>query len=162
MFPILCDPLIYQFIPAKPPRSARLLAERYRQLQRGCSADGSQQWLNWVIRLSDRGLCIGYIQATIYPQRSADFAFVLGSGFWGRGFAYEASTCVLQSLFTDHAATSIFATSDKQNARSIGLLTRLGFGGIANHLYPHGEVLPTDRAFLLTRKTAPSGKSRYQ
>jgi len=153
MFSVLCDPLIYEFIPDKPPASVTLLTERYERLQFGRSADGSQQWLNWIIRPSDSGSCIGYIQATVYPKQTADFAFVLGSEFWGRGFAYEASISALQSLFTDYAATSIFATADKRNARSVALLTRLGFSVIVNGLYPHGDVLPSDHAFLLTRNT---------
>jgi hypothetical protein len=52
MFEILCDPAIYQF-ENQPPQSKQALAERYARLQRRHSPDGSERWLNWVVRLEN-------------------------------------------------------------------------------------------------------------
>jgi len=151
LFPLLADRQIYQFISDEPPISVVALAERYRRLESRCSPDRSQQWLNWAIRRLDDGPCVGYLQATIHPGGTADFAFVLGSAFWGLGLAREASVLVLRALFTEFGVTSVFATTDQRNFRASGLLTRLGFARIQSTSYPHGDVLSSDQAFQLDK-----------
>ena len=51
MYAVLADPAIYEFENAPPP-SRQWLAERYARLEARRSADGSQRWLNWVVRLA--------------------------------------------------------------------------------------------------------------
>jgi RimJ/RimL family protein N-acetyltransferase len=156
MFRLLCDREIYRFIEDEPPASVAALAAHYQRWQSRRSPDGSQRWLNWVMRSLESGLCIGFIQATIYPPQTADFAFVLGSTYWSRGFAFEASVAVLHALFTGYAVASIFATTDRRNARSRSLLTRLGFDQIEPAAYPHDGVLPGDDAFRLIQTATPT------
>jgi ribosomal-protein-alanine N-acetyltransferase len=127
LFPLLKAPEIYRFISDKPPVSIPALAERYQRLESRYSPDRSQQWLNWAIRRLEDWQCTGYVQATIHSSGTADFAFVLGSSFWGLGLAREASILALHTLFTEFGVTSVFAATDQQNLRSIKLLTRLGF-----------------------------------
>ena len=95
--------------------------------------------------------CVGYLQATIHSGRTAYFAFVLGSTFWGLGLAREASVLALNALFTDFGAASVFATTDQRNLRASGLLTRLGFARIQPASYPHGNLLSSDHAFQLDK-----------
>lgn len=147
MFALLTDPRLYEFIPAEPPASLSSLTERYRRLETRQSPDGSQRWLNWVIQPVDDDACLGFVQATIHPQQTADFAFLLGTAFWRRGLAYEASVSALKMLFGNHEATATFAKVDRRNVRSIALLRRLGFHQIEPAAYPHGDVLPSDDVF---------------
>lgn len=149
LFPLLADSLIYRFIPDEPPVSAVALAERYQRLEARRSPDGSEQWLNWAIRRRADRQCVGYVQATIYPGGTADFAFVLGSSFWGLGLAREASVATLRMLFAEFGVTSVFATADRRNLRSSALLTRLGFVRVEPASYPHGDVLDSDDLFRL-------------
>src|SRR5271169_562253 len=81
MFGPMSAAAISDYMPGKPPASASALRERYAQLEKGRSADGSEQWLNWVVRLNSGG-CVGFVQATIYPQFTADFAFAFTPEHW--------------------------------------------------------------------------------
>ena len=149
---MLADRRIYVFIPDEPPVSIAALAERYQCLETRYSPDRSQSWLNWAIRRLDDRQCVGYLQATIHAGGTADFAFVLGSAFWGLGLAQAASALVLRALFTEYGTTSVFATTDQRNLRASRLLTRLGFAKIQSTSYPHGEVLSSDQAFQLNKR----------
>ena len=149
MFAPLSAAAIYDYMPGQPPLSAAALRQRYVRLEEGHSADGRQQWLNWIVRLHSGG-CAGFVQATIYPGRTGDFAFAFAPEYWGRGVAFEACQAALPCLFQALRVMALFATVDPRNGRSTRLLTRLGFVEIAPARYPHGEVEPNDRVFSLS------------
>jgi ribosomal-protein-alanine N-acetyltransferase len=151
LFPLLADRQVYRFIPDEPPPSVAALAERYRRLESRRSPDRSQQWLNWAIRRLEDGQCAGYLQATIHPGGTADFAFVLGPPFWGLGLARAASVLALQALFDGHGVVSVFATTDQRNLRSSGLLTSLGFVRVPPASHPYGKVSVSDYVFQLDK-----------
>ena len=88
MFVVLSDPAIYEFENA-PPASLEWLRTRFTKLETRQSADGQDQWLNWVIVLPNQQL-IGYVQATVRGDHSALIAYELASAFWGRGLAHQA------------------------------------------------------------------------
>jgi len=146
MFESLSSPALYDYMPGAPPLSVAALRERYAKLAGGTSADGRQLWLNWIIRLAS-GRCVGFVQATIYPARTGDFAFVLAPECWGRGVAFEACRAAIPYIADELRVTELFATVDPKNTRSIRLLTRLGFNEVPPALYPHGEVEANDRVF---------------
>jgi RimJ/RimL family protein N-acetyltransferase len=150
LYDSLSDPAIYTYISGPPPESIAVLTERYRRLESRVSSNGLEQWLNWVIRRIEDRRCIGYVQATIYPGNTADFAFVLAPAFWGLGLAREASALALTALFDKFRVTAVFATVDERNARSSTLLTRLGFALVPSATYPHGSVSSGDHVFCLT------------
>jgi len=139
---------IYDYIPGGPPASLAALRERYTRLEKGRSADGVERWLNWIVRLRS-GACAGFVQATIHPSATADFAFVFAPEHWGHGVAFEACSAVLPHLAQDFCVRALFATVDPRNARSIRLLQRLGFGEVPPESHPHGSVEPNDRVFAL-------------
>ncbi|HYF36201.1 MAG TPA: GNAT family N-acetyltransferase [Prosthecobacter sp.] len=154
MYPLLCDPRLYEFLSLPPPVSLETLAERYRRLETRTSADGKEQWLNWIIRLRNGGVCVGFVQATLYSMHQGDVGFVLGADHWGRGLAGAAVGAILELLFAQHGVKSLFATVDRQNWRSIALLTRLGFRQVKQSLYPHGKVAPSDDVFQIDAAVA--------
>jgi RimJ/RimL family protein N-acetyltransferase len=149
MFGPMSAAAIYSYIPGEPPASVSALQQRYLQLERGHSADGRQRWLNWIVRLGS-GQCAGYVQASIYPEATADFAFVFAPEYWGRGVAFEACRVALPCLAADFGVRAVYATVDPRNSRSVHLLERLGFGEASSEAYPHGEVEPGDRVFVLS------------
>jgi len=148
MFRPMSAAAIYDYMPGQPPTSVSALRERYAHLEKGCSADGSERWLNWVVRLKS-GECVGFVQATIYPQLSGDFAFAFAPAYWGRGIAFEACRAVLPGLGRDFDVRTLFATVDPRNSRSIRLLQRLGLVEVQSVRYPHGDVAPDDRVFMV-------------
>lgn len=154
MFAPLSSSAIYDYMPGQPPLSAAALRERYLQLERGHSADGRAQWLNWIVRLNS-GRCAGFVQATISPGLTGDFAFAFAPEYWGRGVAFEACQAALPYLFRVPGVAALFATVDPRNARSVRLLVRLGFAEVTRAQYPHGEVEPNDRVFSLKEAPCP-------
>lgn len=127
LFALLQDPGIYRYIPQEPPVSPSLLMQRYEQLASRISPARDQAWLNWAISLTTTGEYIGQVEATIFEDQTAYLAYLIGSAFWGHGYATEACTRVIQLLFDDYGVTQIKAEIDTRNTASMRLLERLGF-----------------------------------
>ena len=134
MFTVLCDPAIYLY-ENEPPPSVAWLRARFARLESRQSADGQEHWLNWVIRLPASQL-IGYVQATVHADGSADVAYVLCSAYWGRGLAGQAVQAMLGELSAQYPVRSFWAVLKRENQRSMRLLDRLGFAlaSSADHL----------------------------
>src|SRR3954469_25143976 len=101
MVPVLSDPALYDFTGGEPP-TVQGLRRQYRLQAAGRSADGSQQWLNWVVRRREDERLVGYVQATVSSGEAgeagegdeggtagqvAEVAWVVGTAFQGRGYA---------------------------------------------------------------------------
>jgi RimJ/RimL family protein N-acetyltransferase len=125
MFAVLGDPAIYEH-ENEPPATVEWLRERFTRLESRGSADGTQHWLNWVLRLRGAGL-IGYVQATVLPTGSAAIAYVLASEHWGRGLAREACQAMIAELAEHYGVVTVYAIFKRRNMRSARLLERLGF-----------------------------------
>jgi len=142
MFSVLSDPAIYEFENA-PPASVEWLQERFRKLETRQSADSTEQWLNWVIRLPTSAL-IGYVQATIYPSGVAEIAYELSSAYWGRGLARQAVEAMIGELGAYYNVQSLLATLKRTNYRSLRLLERLGFTLASPAQHAAHEVEPDE------------------
>jgi len=125
MFVLLQDPALYRY-ENEAPASVERLRERFGRLETRASADGSDAWLNWVVRLPGEG-AIGFVQATVHRDGSAGVAYVFGSAYWGRGYAYEAVDAMLRELADRWQVRRFRAVLKRDNARSVRLLARLGF-----------------------------------
>lgn len=144
MFVVLGDPAIYEF-ENEPPPSLEWLRTRYARLESRQSADGREQWLNWVIRLRTSEL-IGYVQATVHPNGCAAIAYELSSAHWGRGLARQAIEAMILELAERHGVGSLSAVLKRENFRSLRLLERLGFSRASpeehlSHRAEPGELL---------------------
>jgi len=151
MFAVLSDPAIYEY-ENEPPSSLDWLRERLTRLESRQSADGTQRWLNWVVRLRTGGL-IGYVQATIFPTGRAAIAYVLASEYWGRGLASEACQAMIAELARDHGVVMVYATFKRRNARSARLLERLGFAAATAESV--GLAVEPDELLMLRHVNAP-------
>ena len=147
MFLVLDDPAIYEFENA-PPASIEALRERYRTLESRRSPDGRQLWLNWVVRLSDGGRAIGYVQATVLAEGRALIAYEFGSAWWGRGYAHEATVVALRELHESCGVTTVGAVFKQTNHRSRALLERLGLRPIGPAEFP-GALREADEAAMV-------------
>jgi [ribosomal protein S5]-alanine N-acetyltransferase len=125
MFEVLRDPKIYEF-ENSPPVSAAWLAQRFAKLESRLSPDGSQHWLNWVVRLPS-GALAGYVQATIGRDATAHIAYELGSRFWRQGIGRAAVSGMLRELAVTYRVTVCVATLKARNFRSYALLHSLEF-----------------------------------
>lgn len=125
MFTILSDPAIYEF-ENEPPPSESWLAERYAKLEHRASSDGSQVWLNWVVRLPT-GQLAGYVQATVLRSGTALVAYELASCYWRQGIGTCAVAAMLGELQANYGVTLFAAVLKQANFRSHALLRSLGF-----------------------------------
>jgi ribosomal-protein-alanine N-acetyltransferase len=143
LFPVLCDPALYAF-ENEPPESEAWLAARYARLESRRSADATELWLNWVIRLEDGAAC-GFVQATVLADRRALIAYVLGSPWWGRGIARTAVSTLLDELESHWGVHHVLAVLQAANLRSAHLLERLGFGPATPDPALDAELEPGER-----------------
>lgn len=125
MFRVLSDPAIYEFENEAPPSEA-WLTQRYRRLESRASPDGSERWLNWVVRLPG-GELAGYVQATVLPAGVALVAYELNSRHWRQGIGRSAVRAMLDELRTQYGIHTLVAVLKARNFRSEALLRRLGF-----------------------------------
>jgi RimJ/RimL family protein N-acetyltransferase len=121
MVAVLADSDLYLFTGGNAPTRAELLARYSRQVL-GHSADGKQEWRNWIIRVLPDRSGIGYVQATVVDEgRQAEIAWVVGRAWQGQGYAKEAVaalvrwlcirgvTTVQAHIHPDHAASAAVA-----------------------------------------------------
>lgn len=125
MFSVLSDPAIYEF-ENSPPVSEAWLSERFRKLESRTSQDGTEHWLNWVVRLPNSGL-IGYTQATVQQSGVAYVAYEIASRFWRQGLGSCAVNAMLHELASGYDVHTFLAVLKARNFRSVALLKHLGF-----------------------------------
>ena len=133
IYDLLQDDRLYRFIPQDPPRSLDELQARYDRLSGRLSPDGTEGWLNWVMRLRGSTACAGTLQATVLADRTAYVAYTVFVPQQRRGFATEGIARMIEHLVADHDAVVMAAEVDTRNVASIALLERLGFERVAEH-----------------------------
>ena len=105
---VLGDPALYRFTGGEP-QTLDELRRRYAAQVGGTSPDGTERWLNWIVRLapdddrpgaaSEPAPAIGFVQATVIDDgRSADIAWVIGVPWQGQGHAVEAAAALVAWL----------------------------------------------------------------
>ena len=144
MFAVLNDPAIYEY-ENEPPPSIEWLRKRFTKLESRRSPDGTEAWLNWVIRLPT-GALTGFVQATVQADACASIAYELSSAYWGRGLASRAVEAMIGELESRYQVRELSAVFKRANLRSMRLLERLGFSlaspeaHVERHVEP-GELL---------------------
>ena len=147
MFEVLVEPELYRHLDYPPPPSVEHLRGLYTRLESRRSPDGSQHWLNWVVRRPGQSP-MGYVQATIDPDRTAWLGFVFSSRHWGRGYALQASQAVLEHLASVFGVARACATVEAENQRSVRLLERLGLHPATEPELQGHDLSPTERLFV--------------
>lgn len=141
MASVLDDPTLHAFT-GGAPASATELRRRYEQLSAGFSADGSECWLNWVLRRSEgtHADAVGFVQATLTrpaDELCADVAWVIGTAHQHRGFAREAANAMVDWLWRN-GATSIVAYIHPEHRASAAVAERIGL--IRSDAVVDGEI----------------------
>ncbi|WP_433343603.1 GNAT family N-acetyltransferase [Streptomyces sp. CA-253872] len=93
---VLADPALYRFTGGEPPRAAALERRYARQLA-GPGEEGVA-WVNFLVRVEDRGEFAGYVQATVTGGDEAEVAWVVGTAWQGRGLAKAAARALAERL----------------------------------------------------------------
>ena len=85
MVDVLSGEALYAYTGGAPPGLDELRA-RYALQAAGRSADGREEWCNWILRRKPGGEAVGYVQATITSEH------------WAGGPAYRDALPLLVGL----------------------------------------------------------------
>jgi ribosomal-protein-alanine N-acetyltransferase len=125
LFEPLRDERLYRYEAFEPPTSVAELEARYAMLETRRSPDGSEGWLNWVVRLHD-GTFVGRVQATVRADHTI-IGYDIFVPYWRNGYGKESCAAMLAFLERECAITVFRAFVDIENVASIALLESLGF-----------------------------------
>lgn len=83
----------------------------------------------WAIVEKSSGNVIGNASINIQYEylRIGELAYLLGSKWWGKGYAHEAASAVLKYMFVKKGLHLIEAKYNENNINSAKLLNKLGF-----------------------------------
>lgn len=91
MQPVLAEPELYRFTGGSPPDLEQL--ERRFTLQCADSPEPAVAWRNWIVRRSEDGRAVGFVQATVTGDLAA-VAWLIGVPWQGQGIASEATAAM--------------------------------------------------------------------
>lgn len=137
---VLDDPALHTFIGGRPETLDELRA-RYARWAAG-SPDPGVRWLNWAIRFDAAERLVGTVQATVTDTRAgvagtgtgtqgnvagalAEVAWVVGTGWQGRGFATEAARGLMGWL-REEGVRAVVAHVHPDNVASARVARALG------------------------------------
>jgi RimJ/RimL family protein N-acetyltransferase len=106
------------------PADEAALRERYGHQVVGRSPDGSETWLNWMLRRRDTGDLVGSVQATV-RDGGADLAWVVAVAHQGQGYAREAAQAMAAWL-REAGVSRLTAHIHPDHAASAGVARALG------------------------------------
>lgn len=156
MFEVLSDPAIYEF-EGEPPPTVERLAEGYRRRESRASPDGTEQWLNWVVRLPS-GQLAGYVQATVLRSGASYIGYEFSSKYWRQGLGSSSVRALLDELASTYQVHTIVAVLKKANYRSTGLLRKLAFSSCPEELAAEFEA-EADEIILVKRAGQQTAQS---
>jgi RimJ/RimL family protein N-acetyltransferase len=121
---MFADPDVMRYIgtggPWPPERTRELLAvmiERYERSGIGV----------WPVVLKEGGILIGECGLQPLPNSTdVEIAYLFDKPYWGKGYAFEAASAVLDWAFNQHKLPRVVAVVGLENRRSIALTNRLG------------------------------------
>jgi RimJ/RimL family protein N-acetyltransferase len=125
MAAVYADRRMFEFTGGEPP-TRESLQRRYESLAVGRSPDGTESWLNWIVRTLDSPQVVGAMQATVAEASlRAWVAWEIGTAWQGRGFAGEAAPAIVAWL-RERGVTSIEAKVHPDHAASQAVARRAG------------------------------------
>ncbi|WP_370865791.1 GNAT family N-acetyltransferase [Nocardioides agariphilus] len=126
---VLADSELYRVIGGSPPTEEELRGRYERQVV-GRSADGREEWLNWIVRVD--GVAVGFVQASVDDHSRAVVAWVIGTAWQGQGIATAAARQML-ALLADRGVTTIDAYVAPGHLASELVAARAGLVATGEH-----------------------------
>lgn len=123
----LNDPALHHYT-GGAPATADELADRYAKLVAGNSPDGTEGWLNWIVRCRETAAAVGYVQATVTGSAElyeAEVAWVIARSQQGQGFAQESAQLMVGWL-RQHGVAVIVAHIHPDHRASEAVASRIG------------------------------------
>lgn len=127
LFSHLTNKDIYTYIPDNPPSSSTSLEKHYSRLISGPPPHSNEAWFNWILLDQESLTPIGTLQCTVKTnEKQAYIAYVIFPDHWGKGYASEGVSWLLEFLNQQEIETAI-AEIDTRNIKSISVVERSGF-----------------------------------
>ncbi|MGD2170598.1 MAG: GNAT family N-acetyltransferase [Gammaproteobacteria bacterium] len=136
------DPFVMNFFPEVLSRDAsNAIAKKFRSLitERG--------WGFWATELKSNGNFIGFIGIHEHPTKFSfspctEIGWRLARPYWGKGYATEAATKVLEFSFVTLNLDEVVSFTAMQNTKSRAVMTRLGLTD-TNQNFGHPDIPKT-------------------
>ena len=125
LFPVLDDPALGRYTGELPLDDVEALRARFARWQLRRSPDGTELWLNWVVRHRGDDRAIGVLQATVADGETA-IAWTIGTTFQRQGLATEAAGCLLLWLRAAIGHARIVAWIHPDHLASQAVARRIG------------------------------------
>ena len=123
LMPVLDDSSLHAFVGGELAE----LRGRYRRQVVGRSPDGSQRWLNWLVR-GENAEALGTVQATVSEKEdelTAEVAWVIGTAHQGQGYAGEAAE-VLVTWLQQQGVQTLIAHVHPEHEASMAVARAIG------------------------------------
>jgi RimJ/RimL family protein N-acetyltransferase len=129
LFAALDHPDVGRYIGGPDVTTPEALRSRIERLAEGPGPERSgERWWNFAVLLGD--VVIGRLEATTYDGGDdpyGEVAYLFDPRHGGHGYATEATSWLIGHL-AEHGVTELWAAIRHDNAASIRLIERLGFG----------------------------------
>jgi len=125
LFPVLHDPELGRFTGGAPPADVEAVRVGFARWEARRSPDGTELWLNWVVRRRRDSRAIGLVQATVGDGDTA-IAWTIGTAFQRQGFATEAGHALIAWLRDSLGVPGIVGSIHPDNIASQTAARRVG------------------------------------
>lgn len=130
LFEMDSDPDVHLYIENKPVKSIHEIQQAIKTLKKEYEDNGIARWAV-VDKLTNE--CVGWSGLKYFKEQlnNHNHFYELGYRFkkkhWGKGYATESSSAVLNYGFENLKMNEIFAITDPKNNNSKNVLKKLGF-----------------------------------
>jgi ribosomal-protein-alanine N-acetyltransferase len=117
------DPVVYQYLESGGKYSIELLKEYLNQVE-------SRNILFWAIHLKSDNKHIGNIKIDPINIKHGfgEYGIIIGErSEWGKGYAFEASSAVIDFIFSELKLRKLTLGVITENETAVGLYYKLGF-----------------------------------
>lgn len=128
-------PLYFQNVTSRPEVTRYMLWDTHRQLsdtesviQTVLNRYASGSSYRWCVAMAETDCPIGAIELLRFDEEaeSCSFAYMIGSGFWGRGYATEALEAALRFAFKEMELQTVTADHMAENRASGKVMQKAG------------------------------------
>lgn len=123
----LREPLLYVYTGEIYPQRIGQLRAHLREAEGGYLPGSCERLLLWAARTADGGRYVGLFEATIDRRGRANLGYMVFTHSWGRGYATEACSCVVEHLLADPEVTAVVVITAVENRPARRVAERLGF-----------------------------------
>ncbi|MFM7686349.1 MAG: GNAT family N-acetyltransferase [Actinomycetota bacterium] len=154
------DPVVAEMQDWDLPRTAADVAARIERINSvGWPAPG--EWVNLTIEAD--GHCVGDVACHLDEQCAvAEVGYTLAHAHWGKGYASEALSALVDHLLASQPVHRMAASLDPQNVRSMRVLEGAGFTmeGFSRRSYPMRGRWDDDLRYAMLREDRAAWQSR--